>query len=74
MASGRMFSHIFAPLDSGLHFHRDAVGNKPWGDASLTAQRDFWNASGIWYPTWGEGDTKGLTVKKASMWTQGACT
>lgn len=54
-------------------FFPDQVGNKPWGDKSLTAQRDFWVANGTWLPTWGVGNERGLTVKSAKMWSQGAC-
>ncbi|KAF4631590.1 hypothetical protein G7Y89_g6540 [Cudoniella acicularis] len=51
----------------------DKVGNKPWGDASLTAPAEFWNASSQWLPTWGNGTARGLTVKSVKMWSQGAC-
>ncbi|KAE8449790.1 hypothetical protein EG329_007565 [Mollisiaceae sp. DMI_Dod_QoI] len=54
-------------------FFPDQIGNKPWGDKSLSAQREFWNASGIWYPTWGNGTERGLNVKSVKMWSQGAC-
>lgn len=54
-------------------FFPDQKGNKPWGDKSTTAQRDFWNATGIWYPTWGNGTDRGLNVRSAKMWSQGAC-
>ncbi|KAF8850957.1 concanavalin A-like lectin/glucanase [Acephala macrosclerotiorum] len=54
-------------------FFPDQTDNKPWGDKSLSAPREFWNASGIWYPTWGNGSTRGLNVKSAKMWSQGAC-
>jgi len=51
----------------------DKVGNKPWGDASTTAPAEFWNASSIWGPTWGNGTERSLTVKSVKMWSQGAC-
>ncbi|KAF2021808.1 glycoside hydrolase family 16 protein [Aaosphaeria arxii CBS 175.79] len=54
-------------------FFPDGVGNKPWGDQSPTAMKEFWDGQGAWYPTWGEGDTRGLTVKSVKMWRQGAC-
>lgn len=54
-------------------FFPDGVGNKPWGDQSPTAMKEFWDGQGAWYPTWGEGDTRGLTVKNVKMWRQGAC-
>lgn len=52
---------------------RDQVGNKPWGDKSLTAQLEFWNASSTWLPTWGNGTERGLTVKSVKMYSLGAC-
>lgn len=54
-------------------FFPDGVGNKPWGDGSPTAMKEFWDGQGSWYPTWGEGDERGLTVKNVKMWKQGAC-
>jgi beta-glucanase (GH16 family) len=54
-------------------FFPDAVANKPWGDDSITAPREFWSAQDQWYPTWGAGDEKGLTVKQVRMWKQGVC-
>jgi Glycosyl hydrolases family 16 len=54
-------------------FFKDGVGNKPWGDASYTAPKEFWDAQAQWGPTWGEGDTRGLTVKSVKMWSEGAC-
>ncbi|KAK4934645.1 hypothetical protein LTR10_024148 [Elasticomyces elasticus] len=54
-------------------FFKDGVGNKPWGDESLTAPREFWNAKDTWLPTWGEGDKRGMTVKSVKMWSQGRC-
>jgi hypothetical protein len=53
----------------------DGVGGKPWVDYSFGASaRDFWRAKDSWYPTWGAGDAKGMTVKNVKMWQQGACT
>ena len=54
-------------------FFPDGVANKPWGDASFTAPREFWDATHQWYPTWGVGDKKGMTVKSVKMWTEGIC-
>ncbi|KAM3067192.1 hypothetical protein ACMFMG_005440 [Clarireedia jacksonii] len=51
----------------------DKVGNKPWGDASLTAPLEFWNASSQWGPTWGPPEERGMTVKSVKMYSQGAC-
>jgi hypothetical protein len=52
---------------------RDQVGNKPWGDMSPTAQLEFWNASSIWLPTWGNGTDRGLSVRSVKMFSLGAC-
>jgi hypothetical protein len=54
-------------------FFKDGVADKPWGDQSLTAPREFWSAADQWLPTWGEGNTRGLTVQSVRMWKQGAC-
>ncbi|KAF1811333.1 concanavalin A-like lectin/glucanase [Eremomyces bilateralis CBS 781.70] len=54
-------------------YWKDGVGNKPWGDASIDAPRQFWESQGQWYPTWGEGAKRGLTVKSVKMWSEGAC-
>jgi len=51
----------------------DKVGNKPWGDASITAPAEFWNASSQWAPTWGAPEERGMTVKSVKMYSQGAC-
>ncbi|CAD6448760.1 84755455-ab05-4b84-aba7-01394a00b53e [Sclerotinia trifoliorum] len=51
----------------------DKVGNKPWGDASLTAPAEFWNASSQWGPTWGPPEERGMTIKSVKMYSQGAC-
>ena len=50
----------------------DVVGNKPWGNESPTAPKEFFDSMSNWLPTWGEGDTRGLTVKSVKMWKQGA--
>lgn len=54
-------------------FFPDGVGNKPWGDRSPTAPKEFWDANSAWYPTWGEGAKRGLTVRSVKMWQEGAC-
>jgi beta-glucanase (GH16 family) len=54
-------------------FFPDGVGNKPWGDMSPTAPKEFWEAQKSWYPTWGNGTERALTVKSVKMWKQGAC-
>lgn len=54
-------------------FFPDGVGNKPWGDMSGTAPKEFWDSEPQWINTWGEGDKRGLTVKSVKMWKEGAC-
>lgn len=54
-------------------FWPDGVGNKPWGDGALTAPKSFWDSRGLWLPTWGEGNDRGMTVKSVKMWKPGAC-
>lgn len=54
-------------------FFPDGVGNKPWGDASLTAPKEFWDASGLWLPTWAPGVDRGMTVKSVKFSKVGAC-
>lgn len=54
-------------------FFQDGVGNKPWGNQSPTAPKEFWDSADRWLSTWGEGDKRGLTVKSVKMWKQGAC-
>ncbi|EMC92656.1 glycoside hydrolase family 16 protein, partial [Baudoinia panamericana UAMH 10762] len=51
----------------------DGVGNKPWGDAALTAPLEFWKAKDVWLPTWGEGDKRGMTVQSVKMYKEGKC-
>jgi len=52
----------------------DSVGSKPWVDASTyLARGDFWRAADKWLPTWGTGNTRGMTVKSVKMWQEGAC-
>jgi len=54
-------------------FFVDQVGNKPWVNDNEYAPRAFWNAVNQWYPTWGAGDTKGMTVQSVKMYSLGAC-
>lgn len=54
-------------------FFPDGVGNKPWGNQSPTAPKEFFDSMTNWLPTWGEGAARGLTVKSVKMWKQGAC-
>ncbi|KAF2752328.1 glycoside hydrolase family 16 protein [Sporormia fimetaria CBS 119925] len=54
-------------------FFPDGVGNKPWGDKSLMAAKEFWDGRGSWYQTWGEGSKRGMTVQSVRMWQEGAC-
>ena len=56
-----------------IFFYRDGVSSKPWGDASYTAPYEFWQAQNLWYPTWGNGTARGMTVKSVKMWSEGAC-
>ncbi|KAI9149182.1 Beta-1,3-glucan-binding protein [Paramyrothecium foliicola] len=51
----------------------DHVGGKPWIDSSSNAQWTFWNAADEWLPTWGEGDSRGMTVRSVKMWQSGKC-
>lgn len=51
----------------------DKVGDKPWLDSATNAQWTFWSAANKWLPTWGEGDARGMTVRKVTMWQAGAC-
>ncbi|KPM42899.1 hypothetical protein AK830_g3612 [Neonectria ditissima] len=51
----------------------DELGNKPWINDATNAQWTFWNAADQWLPTWGEGDTRGMTVKSVNMWQEGKC-
>jgi hypothetical protein len=50
-------------------YWKDGVANKPWGDASLTAPKQFYDAKDLWYSTWGPGDKRGMTVKSVKMWS-----
>lgn len=52
---------------------RDGKGGKPWVDAATNAQWTFWDDADQWLPTWGEGDSRGMTVKSVKMWRSGSC-
>ena len=54
-------------------FFKDGVGNKPWGDGSDFAPKQFWDSKDQWYPTWGKGAARGMTIQSVRMWQQGAC-
>lgn len=54
-------------------FFVDGEGNKPWLDRAEDSQKAFWQAKNSWLPTWGEGDTRGLTIKSVKMYTLGKC-
>ncbi|KAI7785121.1 hypothetical protein LA080_008157 [Diaporthe eres] len=51
----------------------DGKGGKPWVDAATNAQWTFWDDADQWLPTWGEGDSRGMTVKSVKMWRSGSC-
>ena len=55
------------------HFYRDGYHNKPWIDGSPTAAEQFLAAQQAWETTWGEGDTRGMTVKSVKMFSRGVC-
>ena len=54
-------------------FFEDGWDNKPWSNEDPDAPRAFWNAQDQWYPTWGEGNTRGLTVQSVKMYNEGPC-
>ena len=54
-------------------FHSDNVGGKPWVDAATNAPWTFWSNADTWYPKWGKGDARGMTVKSIKMWEAGSC-
>ena len=53
--------------------YRDGYRNKPWVDGSPTAAEQFLNAQSAWEPTWGEGDTRGMTVKSVKLFSRTTC-
>jgi hypothetical protein len=64
---------LYVAVGSTNGFFKDGIGSKPWGDQSETGPKQFWDAQGSWLPTWGEGSTRGMTVKSVKMWKEGAC-
>lgn len=54
-------------------FFPDNVGEKPWVNGAKNARWSFWEAKDRWLPSWGEGDERGMTVRKVRMWRAGAC-
>ncbi|KAF2814133.1 glycosyl hydrolase [Mytilinidion resinicola] len=52
---------------------QDGKGSKPWLDKSPNAGSDFYKKVDQWYPTWGPGDERGMTVKSVKIWQEGAC-
>jgi hypothetical protein len=65
--------NYFASTEYTNAIDRDHVGGKPWIDSSSNAQWTFWNAADEWLPTWGEGDSRGMTVRSVKMWQAGKC-
>ncbi|ORY16517.1 glycosyl hydrolase [Clohesyomyces aquaticus] len=51
----------------------DGKFNKPWVDNGASAVADFAKAQDEWLPTWGEGNSRGMTVKSVKMWREGLC-
>ena len=50
---------------------RDGVGNKPWvDDTQYLASTSFYEKVDEWYPTWGEGNERGMTIKSVKMWQE----
>jgi hypothetical protein len=60
-------------VGSSSGYFADGYDNKPWIDGSDTAMRQFWDAKNVWYPTWGQGSAKGMTVRSVKMWSRGVC-
>jgi len=60
-------------VGSRIGWFPDNMGNKPWLDDAKNAQWTFWDAANDWLPTWGEGDSRGMTVRSVKMWRKGAC-
>ncbi|KAH7031441.1 putative gram-negative bacteria binding protein [Microdochium trichocladiopsis] len=49
-------------------FFPDGYAGKPWVDKLNNSASAFWNASSAWKPTWGDADSRGMTVKSVKMW------
>jgi len=47
---------------------------KPWGNPTETAFRDFWNARGLWHPTWNpttnNGEDAAMAIEYIRVWKQ----
>ncbi|GAM37197.1 hypothetical protein TCE0_022f06912 [Talaromyces pinophilus] len=54
-------------------YFQDGYGSKPWIDGSDDAMAQFYNASSAWESTWGEGDTRGMSVKSVKIFQRGNC-
>uniref|UniRef100_A0A093V4X5 Beta-1,3-glucan-binding protein n=1 Tax=Talaromyces marneffei PM1 TaxID=1077442 RepID=A0A093V4X5_TALMA len=54
-------------------YFQDGYGSKPWIDKSADAMAQFYNASSAWESTWGEGDTRGMSVKSVKIFQRGEC-
>ncbi|KIN08760.1 glycoside hydrolase family 16 protein [Oidiodendron maius Zn] len=54
-------------------YFQDGYRNKPWVDGSPTAAEQFLNAQSAWEPTWGEGDTRGMTIKSVKLFSRTTC-
>ena len=48
-------------------------GSKPWDNSDTAASSAFWGDKATWYPTWGKGASRGMTVKSVKMWELGKC-
>lgn len=54
-----------------LTANRDGVGNKPWiDDTQHLAATSFYEKVDEWYPTWGPGNDRGMTIKSVKMWQE----
>lgn len=60
----------FKEADGGQTY---CEGNKPWRNDSPQAMADFWQGKSEWYPTWGQGDTRGMTVRSIKAYKYGGC-
>lgn len=48
-------------------------GEKPWDNSDPYASTAFYEAKDTWYPTWGKGASRGMTVKSVKMYQLGQC-
>ncbi|KAH7031439.1 putative gram-negative bacteria binding protein [Microdochium trichocladiopsis] len=49
-------------------YFADGRGGKPWTDKANNSMAQFWNAKGVWQPTWGGPTERGMTVKSVKMY------